>query len=317
MNLRPFAFPKDYEALLNVTVSAYQYDEHPEWSVPHNLGDMLAPQYEAVRTYYKLLRAMAVVDKRLRHVLQGILAEDDGEAVGLAMMVRLYQSPRLELGNVGVIPTYRQQGIARQLVEAAISTGREQGLQQIELNVIEGNAAAHRLYSSLGFERVGETDEFINYDLIAAQDVRLPAGFRAHAIGFGQGKHRATLIRHLGHTVSNERFTMLAGLRWLARPIFGAARMKFVGRYITTTKDEPAAYVALLVQPGTTTGTLIVDPAYPALFEMLLHWCRVRSARLAPAMPLALTLEQPEWRAATFNAGYTRDFVNVRMCLKL
>jgi GNAT superfamily N-acetyltransferase len=51
---------------------------------------------------------------------------------------------------------FRGQGLARQLMQAVVQHGRaRQGLRLLQLEVTQGNAAAERLYQSLGFQAYG------------------------------------------------------------------------------------------------------------------------------------------------------------------
>jgi len=56
----------------------------------------------------------------------------------------------MHIHAIYVLLEYRQQGIGRSLIEAALAWGREQGCVEAELHVVQGNPA-RRLYESLGF----------------------------------------------------------------------------------------------------------------------------------------------------------------------
>lgn len=62
--------------------------------------------------------------------------------------------------NVGVLPEYRRNGIARALVSAAINAAEERECEFITLEVRESNAAAIALYEALGFENAGRRKGF-------------------------------------------------------------------------------------------------------------------------------------------------------------
>jgi ribosomal protein S18 acetylase RimI-like enzyme len=57
----------------------------------------------------------------------------------------------LHIHAIYVEPDYRRQGIGRQLMQAAMQWGLEQGCTQVELNVLAGNPAL-KLYQTLGFK---------------------------------------------------------------------------------------------------------------------------------------------------------------------
>lgn len=54
------------------------------------------------------------------------------------------------VGGLGVHPHYRRHGIGRRLMQALIAQARQQGLTSLQLEVIESNHAAIRLYQTLG-----------------------------------------------------------------------------------------------------------------------------------------------------------------------
>lgn len=53
--------------------------------------------------------------------------------------------------DLWVEPAYRQQGVARQLVQAAIDRFRQLGVDQIRLDTAAANDAARHLFASCGF----------------------------------------------------------------------------------------------------------------------------------------------------------------------
>ena len=55
------------------------------------------------------------------------------------------------IDDICVEEAYRGQGIGKKLMEFAAGLAREKGLDRIQLNVYEDNAAAVRFYESLGF----------------------------------------------------------------------------------------------------------------------------------------------------------------------
>ena len=62
--------------------------------------------------------------------------------------------------NVAVLPSYRGNGIAKALLNGAISGAKSRNCEFITLEVRESNAPAIALYESLGFETVGKRKNF-------------------------------------------------------------------------------------------------------------------------------------------------------------
>ncbi|MBN2007188.1 MAG: GNAT family N-acetyltransferase [Anaerolineae bacterium] len=65
------------------------------------------------------------------------------------------------IGNVVVHPDHRRQGIARAMMDMAITTAREQDARWIGLEVREDNEAARALYEQLGFVEVGRVQHLL------------------------------------------------------------------------------------------------------------------------------------------------------------
>ncbi len=78
-----------------------------------------------------------------------VAALDGDRIVGTGLLG--IRPPRGWIGGMGVIPTYRRQGIARRMMDYLLRQARSLGLNQIGLEVIEANTGAHTLYRELGF----------------------------------------------------------------------------------------------------------------------------------------------------------------------
>ncbi|NDJ87518.1 MAG: GNAT family N-acetyltransferase [Chloroflexi bacterium] len=78
-----------------------------------------------------------------------VAAVDGDRVVGTSLLaIRGLQG---WIGGVGVVPAYRRQGIARQMMQYLLDIGRQRQLAKIRLEVVERNAAAYALYQKLGF----------------------------------------------------------------------------------------------------------------------------------------------------------------------
>ena len=60
----------------------------------------------------------------------------------------------MQVGNVAVLPQYRRQGIAKQLVYFMMQLGKEKGCEVAELEVNTANDGAVALYGACGFSVV-------------------------------------------------------------------------------------------------------------------------------------------------------------------
>jgi len=106
----------------------------------------------------ELLRAMSR-DPDAEILVFDASGEEEGpsDLVGLCI-VRIDHAPpileeteRAEITDVGVRPTHRRQGIARQLVAAAFDWIRDRGVERVELQVASGNVEGQAFWRALGF----------------------------------------------------------------------------------------------------------------------------------------------------------------------
>ncbi len=75
----------------------------------------------------------------------------DELVVGYVCLMSLFEDAQIL--NIAVAPQHRGHGIARKLMELAVSTARERGAEVLALEVRESNAAAIKMYEDLGFVR--------------------------------------------------------------------------------------------------------------------------------------------------------------------
>jgi GNAT superfamily N-acetyltransferase len=80
---------------------------------------------------------------------RSVVALVDGAEVGLALLSR--RGSEGWVSGVGVSPTWRRQGIARQMMVYLQHQAEAEGLQRVRLEVLEQNEGAIRLYKQLGF----------------------------------------------------------------------------------------------------------------------------------------------------------------------
>ena len=88
-------------------------------------------------------------------VLGAFVADRLVGIAGLYVPRKLKQRHKGHIFGVYVDGAHRRSGLARNLVEAIIDEARRARLRLVQLSVTVGNAAARRLYESLGFRRYG------------------------------------------------------------------------------------------------------------------------------------------------------------------
>lgn len=90
------------------------------------------------------------------------VALDGGRVVGFASGVRYVhpdKPPELFINEVGVAPTHQGRGLARRLMHALMDHARALGCVQAWVGTEHDNAAANRLYASVG----GVPEDFVLY----------------------------------------------------------------------------------------------------------------------------------------------------------
>ena len=82
----------------------------------------------------------------------------DGNAI--AFVVTRRHPPELDIVNLAVAEEHRRRGFGRILLRFLLETARQDGVDQVFLEVRAGNQAARGLYSSLGFEETQKRRHF-------------------------------------------------------------------------------------------------------------------------------------------------------------
>jgi len=86
---------------------------------------------------------------------------DGRELAGCVQVLRHYEgrTAMTFVARLGVVPGYRGRGLGRQLLRAAIDTGREHGLESVKLTVYSDTPDAEHIYRSEGFREQSCTSE--------------------------------------------------------------------------------------------------------------------------------------------------------------
>jgi RimJ/RimL family protein N-acetyltransferase len=105
-----------------------------------------------------------------------LLAFDAARVVGMCDLRRGARAGNRHLAvlGMGVLSTYRSQGIGRRMLEAAIAEAKTwDGFCRIELGVTPWNTPAIRLYESLGFVHEGVKDKGVNLRGVPEDDLMM------------------------------------------------------------------------------------------------------------------------------------------------
>ena len=138
------ATPRDLTAVVALRLALLR--EHPDHPVYGRLRHDVAD------------RARELFASQLRSPNEVILlAEQDGEAVGVLRCVESVGSPLMEparyayVSSAYVRPEVRRRGVLRALLGAAERWARARGLRQMRLHNVAGSTNAEAAWSALGF----------------------------------------------------------------------------------------------------------------------------------------------------------------------
>ncbi len=112
------------------------------------LSFLEAPSREDSRRYTEMM---------LENGFPFLLAVDAGTIVGWCDIAGAGRPAMAHVGilGIGLLPAYRDQGLGRRLMTAAIEAGRDFGFERIELRVHARNERGRALYEKLGFRMEG------------------------------------------------------------------------------------------------------------------------------------------------------------------
>ncbi|MHC4822452.1 MAG: GNAT family N-acetyltransferase [Planctomycetota bacterium] len=144
--------------------------------------DALVPLFDGYRCFYEQSsdkeRARAFLADRLQAedsvILLAVSGSSGGNpgsvdtsyapADGFTQLYPLFTSVGTQriwlLNDLFVAPHARRRGVARDLMEAAVDFGREDGAKAVDLATKKGNSGAKALYESLGFRLDREFDHY-------------------------------------------------------------------------------------------------------------------------------------------------------------
>lgn len=327
MGLRVFRLHRDLDVLAEVLPRAFQYPDHPEWSLETDQLESLLDSLKALRRLRPLIALVQALFPFARDIMRGYVWEEDGQPVGVVNVVRQGASNKWEVGNVAVLPEFRRRGIARQLVTACVDLAQEGGAEHILLDVVEGNLPASTLYETLGFTPFSGSIDYVFEPDTDLPDIRLPQGYmlaplerydRETGLALAERITPGPIKRFDPPDPRRAQFPrlMLPLLRAFER-LSGMQVQRFVLRTLDGTPVAVADYNARRREGGTNSISISADPAHPAPVEALLVTLLQEVLALAPARRVELQAQawQPPVIAAADRLGFQRRSAYQRMGL--
>ncbi len=123
-------------------------------------GQKALSELKAMSRLGPLLWLLDRLSPEFHETFSGFVWVEEGRVVGnVTVQQSNWRSRKWFISNLAVERAYQRQGIARELMQAAIRMARHQGGESVTLQVRADNAPALKLYRDLGFEALmGTTD---------------------------------------------------------------------------------------------------------------------------------------------------------------
>ncbi|HLY31401.1 MAG TPA: GNAT family N-acetyltransferase [Ktedonobacterales bacterium] len=316
MPVRAARLPQDIPALIDVTLKAFQYPDHPEWSVQADEKEAIVDQLRSLRRLWPALSVMQRVSPTFRDLFSALVWEEDGAPVGNVFIMRLGDSARYEIANVAVLPAYRRRGIARQLVEAAITLGRERKAASLTLDVIAGNLPAVTLYTSLGFTRYVDTVTLSHPQDTSAPAIPLPEGYTQSQTSFANWRPRYELAKRITPAevvaldpVAEDEYRVAPAERittMIFAPLSGIRPRQLMIRASDGAPVSVTRYFARTRPGGVTNCWPLLDPAHAELAPWLIRTLRQSLQQQSPGRRLEMIV--PDWQQSLIMAALAEGF---------
>ena len=116
-----------------------------------DLGDVMAIERASFSMPWRATTFESLLNRSDADLIAAV--SDDDRLVGYAVVWTVVD--QAELGNVAVQQEWRQRGVGRMLVQAALERARARSAEECFLEVRESNRSAQSLYEKCGFRSIG------------------------------------------------------------------------------------------------------------------------------------------------------------------
>ncbi len=305
MGLRQFKLPDDVQTLLDVIPPAFQYPEHPEWSIDTSDEEDLIESTKSVKTIWPFLKVLGFLWKPAQDLFLGFVWEEDGQPVGLCNIGRQGGSQQWMIGNVAVLPDYRRRGIARKLVQACVDLAIERGAEEVMLDVIDGNLPAYELYKSMGFTHYSSRFIFEHKETITDSTTSsIPPRYKTQQLTLSDWRLRYQLAQRITpehvqefEAVTEAKYKVPLIMRLLQPIITRLMGLKIERMIICNQTNEPVGFGSSEVRrngKGTQRLNIMLDKNESSLSHDLFAYHLHHIRQLAPTANIELNL--PDWQ---------------------
>ncbi len=330
MGLRQFKMPDDAQALIDIIPPAFQYPEHPEWSIDEQEKEDLVEAFSSIGKVWWLIKSVSIFVPSLKERMLGYIWEEDGQPVGVCNIFRQGASQQWMIGNVAVLPEYRRRGLARKLVQACVELAIERGAQQIVLDVIDGNVPAYELYKSMGF--IHYAGQYIyEYDADTTdQPDQLPIGYHTAELKVKNWRKRYQLIQRVTpkhveeyEPVSEARYKVPLAIQLIQPIIVRLLGVQVKRLTITDENDTIIGYAGYHVRKngkGNPDLSLMLDKNHAQVTKPIMEQLLTEIRRFNASGKVELVL--PDWQYAENEidpsvVGFKKTITNHRLGLQV
>lgn len=227
-----------------------------------------------------------------------VVLDSEGQAAGIGMLG--IRGNRAWITRLGIIPERRQGGMGMRIMQALIEAARQHQARLIQLEVIQGNDAAHRLFQRSGFVETRRL-AVVARPVVALADNRAMHNIEINPLSPNEIWEYLPQ-RGPGESWVNENATLaklqqLEGLR--------VTSSESSGWIVYQRKDAELAYVVLQGTTGEAEQTIVM------LFHALHHFYPEHSTRIEN-VPV-----EEIWQKTLQQFNYTQQFGRIEMHLNL
>lgn len=298
-NIRPFEVHRDLKQVANLVELCFADTIDPD-------GKRYLDRMRSAARNNSLLRLAKMAPELASLPLIGYVWQKDENIVGNITLIPYYAKRRrfFLIANVAVHPEFRHRGIARELTRQAMKHARERGAPAVWLHVREENAAAVRLYKTLGFkEHTRRTSWISQHDIDL--DIRYDRSHIQNPVTRHWNLHKAWLMRSYPPELS---WHMPLDLNNLNPGLIGA-----INRFIHSTYIRQWALVqenkfqgAISWQPTMGHANALWMAVSPVVDKKIVYDLLVHARTHAPSQkPLMLDYPAHEFEDTIKNAGFT------------
>ncbi|MBN2258700.1 MAG: GNAT family N-acetyltransferase [Anaerolineaceae bacterium] len=188
--LRRFRLSTDLRISARLIPEVFQYPENDSWSIQTDEKKQITDKLNNSARAWWLLSLLQLLSPTLRDAVRGYIWEEKNQPVGLVYFQRKGLTDAWYIALIGVLPSYRRQGIGRKLTQTALDFIRQREGKSAFLKVVACNTPACALYESLGFRHFASEIRFEHAGKVSLPACPIPSGYTESPLPLSDWKTR-------------------------------------------------------------------------------------------------------------------------------